>query len=388
MFYILVSWFLLGAFAKPTPMLYLPVLNSSRSNSFAGSNNYYLHGLSLEDQTTYIKGLQNDGAKLVRLWITGIKSNCTKSSSTTELPNYETTIGEYNTELLNAIDDALVQLNAAGIKAIISPHDANLLPPNGTSTGYNGIDIYGTTYQSSFNFYTDAVSQANYDARLASILNYVSPNFNKKWADLSEVIMAFDIQNEPMIASPDLLTGNDPSDWLCNRATMMKSIIQNSGVGIATGGIGGSQYAGHEYNLLQKALDCPAIDIMSVHGYMSTKLQWTPYIPELSDQAAAAGKLCMLEEWGVTTGSGVDSVEKQAALFNQYGIPWLYWMVILGKSVDQSCAASDSACCHSGLSTDSLYDYEISLTSSRADFNMLFHNSSSVTAYQDWSKYT
>lgn len=75
--------------------------------------------------------------------VTGIADTCIKSSNTTILPNYETKIGTYNTVTLNAIDSVLWQLHAVGIKAIISPHDANLLPPNGSNVGYNGIDIYG-----------------------------------------------------------------------------------------------------------------------------------------------------------------------------------------------------------------------------------------------------
>jgi hypothetical protein len=46
--------------------------NSSSSsvsgNSFAGTSNYYLHGLSAADQKTYISNLQSSGAKVVRLW--------------------------------------------------------------------------------------------------------------------------------------------------------------------------------------------------------------------------------------------------------------------------------------------------------------------------------
>lgn len=75
--------------------------------------------------------------------VTGISTSCTKSSNTTELPQYEVVIGQYETSLLDAIDNVLFQLNAAGIKAIISPHNANLLPPNGSTVGYSGIDIYG-----------------------------------------------------------------------------------------------------------------------------------------------------------------------------------------------------------------------------------------------------
>jgi len=40
--------------------------------------------------------------------------------------------------------------------------------------------------------------------------------------------MAFDVQNEPMIASPGLAKDNDPSDWICGRAGNMKKIIGDS----------------------------------------------------------------------------------------------------------------------------------------------------------------
>lgn len=112
---------------------------------------------------------------------TGIDAGCTKSSTTVSVPNYETTIGEYNTATLDALDTVLAKLHAANIKAIISPHDANLLPPSGSTTGFNGVDIYGTTY-SSDEFYTNATAATQFDARLTSMLNYVSPAFGKRWA--------------------------------------------------------------------------------------------------------------------------------------------------------------------------------------------------------------
>lgn len=62
-------------------------------------------------------------------------------------------------------------------------------------------------------------------------------------------------------------------------------------------------------------------------------------------------------------------------------------MVILGKSVDETCASSDGSCCHSGLSTDDGQDYEISLTSDRADLAGLFGDATSATALQDWSDF-
>lgn len=45
----------------------------------------------------------------------------------------------------------------------------------------------------------------------------------------------------------------------------MQKIINNSGVLIATGGIGGDANAG--FNFIDKALQCDAIDVMSIHRY-------------------------------------------------------------------------------------------------------------------------
>lgn len=118
-----------------------------------------------------------------QITVTGNTGSCQKSSATPiQTTSYENDIGTYQNGTLAAIDAVLAQLNAAGMKAIISPHDANDLPPAGTSTGYNGIDIYGEEYGSSDGFYNSATAQKQYDARLASIMNYVSPAFGKRWA--------------------------------------------------------------------------------------------------------------------------------------------------------------------------------------------------------------
>lgn len=63
---------------------------------------------------------------------------------------------------------------------------------------------------------------------MASILNYKTKAFGKAWKDLSEVIFAFDIQNEPMIASPGKAANNDPDDWLCGRTGNKKKLIGSS----------------------------------------------------------------------------------------------------------------------------------------------------------------
>jgi mannan endo-1,4-beta-mannosidase len=103
-----------------------------------------------------------------------------------------------------------------------------------------------------------------------------------------------------MIASTGKLQNNDPDYWLCGRAGNMKNILGSSvgppphssssklttlqAVKVATGGIGGSDYCcDHEFNIIDKALYWSAIDIISVHGYMSTAAKWSYFIPKHSD---------------------------------------------------------------------------------------------------------
>jgi mannan endo-1,4-beta-mannosidase len=132
-----------------------------------------------------------------------------------------------------------------------------------------------------------------------------------------------------VIASPELLNQNDPTNWLCAIASHMSSLLPSSSIQIATGGIGGSQYVGHEYNLLSKALNCSSIDIISVHGYMDYASQWTYYFPALLNESEEAGKKIMVEEWGVNTMSGDDSVAVQAEVFNGVGVPWVSFFYLI-----------------------------------------------------------
>lgn len=232
-------------------------------------------------------------------------------------------MGVYDTTVLDQLDATLSRLHANGIKAIISPHDA------GQINGANGCDAYCRKYGNQTNFYGSAAGVADYDARLSAILNYESPAFGKKWGQLDEVILAFDVQNEPMIDAVQLLEANDPDDWLCGRAGVLKGLIgEGSAVKVATGGIGGSQYCcDHQFNDLDKALACEAFDMVSVHGYMSKATDWAYFITGDASilqrtEAAGTGHRVMIEEWGVAQ-SSQDGFDGQVAVFNNAGVPWV-----------------------------------------------------------------
>jgi mannan endo-1,4-beta-mannosidase len=253
--------------------------------------------------------------------VTNVDAGCLKGSTiANSVPPFESTVGVYNTAVLAALDDTLKLLYDNGMKAIISPHNANTL------TGDAGCDAYCQKYNGASSFYSSSEAKTDYDNRLNEMLNYQSPNFGQAWKDLDQVIMAFDLQNEPLIKQLDKLNGNDPDDWLCGRAGVLRSILGSSNIKVATGGIGGSHYCcDHEFNTLEKAMQCSAIDIISMHGYMSKASDWAYYITgdkEVLSGARAAGKNIMMEEWGVSV-DYQDSFDTQVQVFNDAGVPWV-----------------------------------------------------------------
>jgi hypothetical protein len=59
-------------------------------------------------------------------------------------------------------------------------------------------------------------------------------------------------------------------------------------------------------------------------------------------------------------------------------------MTILGKSIDQNCTVTDGPCCHATLDTSNQYDYEISFSSTRANWSALYHTADETVAAQCW----
>ncbi|TAQ89287.1 hypothetical protein B7494_g2360 [Chlorociboria aeruginascens] len=353
------------------PTLLAPLALSAfagASNSFGGSSLYFLHGLSSSDQDYYINTLSGYGAKVIRLWITGLGTGCVKGSNVaTDVPDFETTIGTYNNATLEAIDGVLSKMAAKGMKAIISPHDGNDI--HDSSTSGNGCDAYCKTYATSF--YTSSTAQAQYDARIQAILSYVSPSSGKAWGAWSEAILAFDLENEPFQFTSDASDG-DPANWLCGRAANFKKYITDPNIKVATGGIGGDQ--SHGYNMLPKALQCSSIDLMSVHAYVGSASSWSNLLPKFESSCASNNKLVYVEEWGVSTSYPSDFSDQITSL-NAQDIPWVYWQFIPGDDATESCT---DGCCSS-------YDgFEIGLTSGKGNVQAAVSAAEGSTAKQDW----
>ncbi|KAI0506713.1 glycoside hydrolase [Xylaria bambusicola] len=344
----------------------------ANSPSWAGSNIYFLIGLSDSQQNDWINNLAADGAKVVRLWVNAqSQGSCQKGSTITKtIPELEKSIGSYNDAVLDAVDSVLVKLAAKKIKAIISPHDAANQFVSGSSDPY--WNKYGSGY-----FYEQQAAFDDYDARLTHVLNYRGKSSGKVWKNWSEAIMAFDLQNEPMSTKTEECLNGAGAKWVCGRAQHMRSVLgANNPIKISSGGIGGD--ISKNCNFMDAAVNCGQLDMIAVHRYAgnlaSNPNEWSASAPGyLRD---AKGKLVYVEEWGVKQyqGAADPRVEypAQANDMNKAGLPWLYWQIVPGKNCDYD-PKNDKG--------DSFSIFQ----GSGVDIASAMKAASSTTGAQDWS---
>ncbi|KAJ0153432.1 Uncharacterized protein HZ326_4155 [Fusarium oxysporum f. sp. albedinis] len=278
----------------------------TKSGSWSGTNNYFLQGISDSAQDAYIQTLSSYDTKVVRLWVNQASKGCQKGSQIVrDIPQLETTIGQYNKVTLDEIDKLLVKLSDKNIKAIISPHDANSL------IGDYRKDAYWARWGSGY-FYEKQDAFDAYDARLSYILNYKGTYSGKVWKNWPNAIFSFNLQNEPMTPGPSNCKNGDPSGWACGRATFMRNAGLDSHILISTGGLGGDFSHGCTF--------LPAVT------YVPGK--WSANLPNWLNQAN--GKKVYLEEWGVYS----QQYDQKSAFvsevndMNSAGLPNMYWQLL------------------------------------------------------------
>ncbi|KAI0006472.1 glycoside hydrolase family 5 protein [Xylariaceae sp. FL0662B] len=364
-----------GALALSNSVSAASNTSSQASKSFMGSNLYFIQGLADADQDAYISDLAAYGAKAVRVWVrqeAGDDDGCVKGSTlSVELPDLETTLGEYNDETLDALDKVVYKLAQKGIKVIISPHDANSL------LGDYRRDVYSDRWTNT-SFYSSQDAMDAYDKRIDHILQYTGAYSGKVWKDWSDAILAFDLQNEPMSPDATVCQDGDKAGWLCGRAEHMRATLGASPIKIATGGIGGD--ISHGCTFIEAATQCDAIDLIAVHRYAGSQAsnpgQWSGAAQQWVDQSN--GKLVLIEEWGVDTGTSDPQTElpAQGGDINAAGLPSLYWQFLPRKSA--RCADYDP-------STDDGDHFGIFVEGEEVDIGAVVRQAAEADAVQDWS---
>ncbi|PVI07246.1 glycoside hydrolase family 5 protein [Periconia macrospinosa] len=299
--------------------------------SFGGVNFPQLQYLSPNYRHQIIQKVVDSNARVIRLFIRGDANHT----------DPEPTLGEFDKAMLDRIDDTLAQIyhiSKGKVKVIIAPHDAHAL--RGTEDA--PCDAYCKELKGYFlDFYSVDKYRELYKTRLEVFFNhYPSRNFGgRPWSELSEVILGVDVQNQPWANIHPIVAGES---WLCIMATYLKDTLGlgKSNIAVITGGISGPQTLERNQNFPDSALECPAVDVIGIHGYFAQKEDFsatagTPwanlFVPgnTLTARAEKENKLLLVEEWSyMHTGLGLaykkQAIFDQANALNHRGIPWLY----------------------------------------------------------------
>jgi hypothetical protein len=355
------------------------------ANSFGGVNHYFLAAVDSEQRQAIIHTLDIAGTRVIRTFVRPEISNSEKGNSKATWPDVEAPLGNFANQasVLDRYDDMLYDVysqSSGRMKVLLSLHDANMIA--GYTKPCDAYCQYMTARGMGWtSFYSDGTLRDAFKNRLRSVLvNYRSKNFGgRPWSQLSEVILAIDLQNEPGVAgNQNSVTG---TGWTCDVSSFLRSILV-SGIGVATGAIGGALSGNNNYP--DEVFSCAAVDIISLHGYYASSPSSSAGQPwcqllggssSLLAKARASGKLILAEEWdynGGTAGKAAD-IRQQAHALNALGIPWIYWDVMTGS---ESCGACDAA--------------EVSVTDSPsgawAALSAAIAEAGKVPSAQDWSR--
>jgi mannan endo-1,4-beta-mannosidase len=237
--------------------------------SWGGVNSFFLHTLSHDQQTSIIEQLRLANIKTIRIFILQVGAN-SKGTGSSAANDIEDPVGTYNDAQLKMVDDLMVKTFAAGIKLVIALHDRY-------SLGCWSSDAYVSKYslqqvdcasnvgqQNLYSFYSGRDSGADFDLRVAHILNYRSAAFNnQRFGKLSQAIHSFDLQNEGQGHLSQKYNA-----WWCERATAAKALIASDGSRVLDGpriSTGGG--ANFEDSSIMENYQCAAIDIIAIHTY-------------------------------------------------------------------------------------------------------------------------
>ncbi|KAF2624205.1 glycoside hydrolase family 5 protein [Macroventuria anomochaeta] len=307
-------------------------LITADNHSFGGVNFPLLQYFTPKHRDETIRAIVKSKARVIRLFIRP------DSHHTDPEPQ----LGEFDKSLLDQLDDTLAavhRISEGQVKVIIAPHDAHAL----RSTNNVPCDAYCEKIGGAFlDFYSNDGIRAIYKTRLDVFFkHYPSKNFGgRSWSELSEVIMGVDIQNQPFSGIWPIPSGES---WLCDIATHLKfkAGLDSSNISVISGGVSGLQSLGGIQNFPDSIFECPAIDVIGIHGRFAQEegaTAGTPwgemFIMGNTLTARAHGKqgkrkLLLVEEWEyVHTDSGLE--HKKEAIFDQgnalnlRGIPWIY----------------------------------------------------------------
>ncbi|KAJ7247105.1 glycoside hydrolase family 5 protein [Mycena rebaudengoi] len=281
------------------------------ANSFAGSNNYYAFALPQADRLVLLDGMKAAGMKVLlkRCTVTGVGAG-QKASSNFAVRDLEANgLRNYDDTVLNLIDQLMVDAHARGEQDKVIHYL--------TENALQGGDIYGRTYGTT-GFYTNPAAIDDFNQRITHCMNIHKNALlgNRPWSELSAYIFGLEPQNDHL-------------SWICNAAQQIRNNVGDRKQLIFTGG--GS--AGASVQAFFFGSSCTAIDVVAIHDYTDG---YDSYMPSAINQAKAAGKKLMVQEWGSLVGGGrTANMNSNVQKINSYKVPWLYWELITNPDPHQ-----------------------------------------------------
>jgi hypothetical protein len=170
------------------------------------------------------------------------------------------------------------------------------------------------------------------------------------FGDHADVEQGVDVQNEPWSGIWPIVAGES---WLCDMATHLKDTIGlgENNIAVITGGISGAQTPNGIQNFPTSAIDCPAVDVIGIHGYYAEEKYATAgtpwaniFLPNNTLTSRVLGnKLLLVEEWSYMKSDRGLAYKKQAVFdqgnaLNYRGIPWVRSMLLPAKSPLTECS--------------------------------------------------
>ncbi|PGH12871.1 hypothetical protein AJ79_03971 [Helicocarpus griseus UAMH5409] len=288
--------------------------------NFAGTNAYWLPFLTNDaDVETAIAAMADAGMKVVRTWAFNDATSCDEV-------HFQCWSG--GTPTINTGANGLERLDVV-VRAAESHGIQLILPFVNNWADYGGMDVYvsqlgGSGHES---FYTNEAIQEAYTNYLTTII--------ERYKD-SPAIYAWELGNEPRCQGCDTSV---ITEWARTVSAYIKSIDPSHYVALGDEGFFNEPdnplypYQGGEGIDFVANLGIETLDIGTIHLYTTTWGQTyefgNQWIADHSEACAAAGKVCILEEYGVPEDGEPRNTwmnQWHETLRNSPGIPAdMYW---------------------------------------------------------------
>ncbi len=313
-------------------LIYFLLFSSTSVNTnysmFAGANHYYLYSCSETYQRQTFSLMNQYNLNVLRVFLLSTDGMGYPGEADCDfLQDVENPVGTYQQDTINRINKMFAIGKEYNIKFIVSLHDR-------WSLGCWRRDAYVTKYNIPYEaqpsqctqltvnnpnnpsqFYNDVNIRNDFKNRLQYLMNVNNPWLNKTWANMDDVIFAWEPQNEPQrgTSTPQ----ND--DWICEMSAWLKRFTK---IPIGSGGGWESIYI-PLVDHVSKVLNCGTVDILTIHDYNGKAIA-NLMLSANAGKAMAYGKRVILAEFG--SSSSTDIID-HINLAEDKGIPWMFWSI-------------------------------------------------------------